>query len=145
MAFGVRNGTTAADRRAEDCADSAACDRFPEIDCVRAILDPGVAKAAEQRAGRLGVGADRVLIASGAIDEDEYLRALARHLGAAFEPLDGTPRSACTADDDRLIEAAAMGLLPLRVDGKPCVAVAPRGVAARHQAAAGAGALFQNV
>ena len=133
MAFGVRAGTAAAAAPwAIESADDAAPDGFPEIDCVRSTLSPAVARAAEQRATRLGVGADRVLIAAGTINEDDYLRALARQLGVTFEPLDGTPRSACPVGDDRLIEAAAMGLLPLTVDNEPCVVVAPRGVAARR-------------
>ena len=96
MAFGVRSGAAAAGPWAAAFADetAGAPDGFPEIDCVRATLAPGVAEAAEQRAKRLGVGADRVLIAAGTIGEDEYLRALAAQFGATFEPLDGTPRSA---------------------------------------------------
>ncbi len=31
---------------------------FPEIDCIRSILTPGVVEAAKRRAERLGVGAD---------------------------------------------------------------------------------------
>src|ERR1700687_2149687 len=63
--------------------------RFPEIDCVRLLLDADVLAAAEQRAAAVGVGADRVLIASGALSEETYLRALGKTLGVAFEPLDG--------------------------------------------------------
>lgn len=132
MALGVRVGTAAAAPWAIESADDAAPDGFPEIDCVRSNLSPAVAAAAEQRAARLGVGVDRVLIAAGTINEDDYLRALARQLGVTFEPLDGTPRSACPVGDERLIEAAAMGLLPLTVDDEPFVVVAPRGVAARR-------------
>lgn len=131
MAFGVRIGAAAAAPWIEFAAD-AAPDGFPEIDCVRATLSPAVARAAERRATRLGVGADRVLIAAGTINEDDYLRSLARQLGVTFERLDGAPRSACPVDNDRLIEAACMGLLPLTVDDEPFVVIAPRGVAARR-------------
>jgi hypothetical protein len=55
---------------------------FPELDCVRSRL------AAEARAGAFGTGADRVLISSGALDEETYLRALGESLGVTFEPLD---------------------------------------------------------
>lgn len=107
-------------------------DRFPEIDCVRASLSSGVVRAAEDGATRLGVGADRVLIARGALDEEGYLRCLAADLGVTFDTLDATPRSLCPISDDRLIEAAGMGLLPLKIDGEPCLVVAPRGTAARQ-------------
>jgi len=105
---------------------------FAEIDCVRALLSAGVVKRAEQRAARLGIGADRVLIAAGVIDEDDYLRSLAARLTVAFEPLDRAPRSVCPVDDDRLIEAAGMGLLPFMTEGQFSVVVAPRGTAARR-------------
>jgi hypothetical protein len=132
MAFGVRAKAEAADPSVVKFADETAPEAFPEIDCVRSILPASVAAAAEQRAGRLGVGADRVLIAGGTINEDDYLRSLADHLGVPFEPLEGMPRNACPVGDDRVIEAAAMGLLPLTVDDEPFVVVAPRGVAARR-------------
>jgi cellulose synthase/poly-beta-1,6-N-acetylglucosamine synthase-like glycosyltransferase len=132
MALGVRASAAAADPSAVEFADETAPEGFPEIDCVRSILPAGVAAAAEQRAGRLGVGADRVLIAGGTINEDDYLRSLAGHLGVPFEPLDGMPRSACPVGNDRVIEAAALGLLPLTLDDEPFVVVAPRGVAARR-------------
>ncbi len=131
MAFGGR-ANVAANPSAVEFADQTASEGFPEIDCVRAILPAGVAAAAEQRAARLGVGADRVLIAAGTLSEDEYLRALAGQLGVVFESLDGMPRSTCPVGDDRLIKAAAMGLLPLTLDDAPFAVVAPRGVAARR-------------
>ena len=69
--------------RAGDC---------PEIDCVRSLLAANVIDDAEHRAAALGVGADRVLIAAGALSEETYLRALGDALGVEFEPLDGIPR-----------------------------------------------------
>ena len=106
-------------------------DRFPEIDCVRPLLAADVLVAAERRAAAIGVGADRVLIASGALSEETYLRALGETLGVAFEPLDGIARAQCPIDDQRLIESAAAGLLPLAVDDDLCLVVAPRGAARR--------------
>ncbi len=105
---------------------------FPEIDCVRPLLAADTLVAAEQRAAATGVGADRVLIASGALSEETYLRALGETLGVAFEALDGTPRALCAIDDERLIEAAAAGMLPLALDDDLCLVVAPRGAAARQ-------------
>jgi hypothetical protein len=61
-------------------------DDFPEIDCVRDVLPEHVVEAAVARAIALGTGADRVLIASEAIDEETYLRALADRLDVPFEP-----------------------------------------------------------
>ena len=106
--------------------------RFPEIDCVRPLLAADVLAAAEQRAAALGVGADRVLIASGRLSEETYLRALAERLDVAFEPLDGIARALCPIDDERLIESAAAGLLPLAIDDELYLVVAPRGTAARR-------------
>jgi len=99
---------------------------FPELDCVRGLLPAGVIEAAAARALILGTGADRVLIATGALDEESYLRALARHLGVAFEPLDGVPRATCPLDDERLIEAAAQGMVALAIAGELALVVAPR-------------------
>jgi hypothetical protein len=60
---------------------------------------------AELRAAEGGVGADRVLIAQGAIDEETYLKALTRQLGIGFEHLDAKPREACPLGDERLLAA----------------------------------------
>lgn len=104
---------------------------FPEIDCVRTLFSPGVIATAEQRAEAIGTGADRVLIASGHLDEETYLRVLGATLGIAFEPLDSTPRAQCPLSDDRLIDAVTTGLLPLTIDNDLTVVVAPRGTGAR--------------
>jgi len=105
---------------------------FREVDCVRPLLSFDVLAAAEDRAAALGLGADRVLIASGTINEETYLRALGDSLGVAFEPLDGVPRAMCPVGDDRLIESAANGMLPLACGGDLYLVVAPRAAAARR-------------
>ena len=128
MAARIRTASTAI----WEFACEEASDRFPELDCVRTMLAPGIARAAEDRSARLGVGADRVLVMSGALDEEEYLKSLGARLGVEFETLDDTPRSSCSIDDDRLIESAAAGLLPLTIDGQLHLVVAPRGTAARR-------------
>ena len=79
-----------------------------------------------------GGAADRALIAAGAVDEEYYLRALGEHLGVAFEPLDDLPRRLCPLADERLIEAARSGLLPVGEDDDLTLVVAPRGTAARR-------------
>src|SRR5262245_36663095 len=78
---------------------------FPELDCVRTILPPDVIANAERRAAALGVGAQQVLIANGAIDEEVYVRALARHIGVAFEPLEEVRRAECPSSDPQLLNA----------------------------------------
>lgn len=130
MAVGVRSGA-AASRPAARGRDGneASC---PEIDCLRARFGASVLTQAAQRAAALGTGADRVLIAAGRLSEENYVLALAEALGIAFEPLDGVPRAMCLGDDDRLIENAAHGMLVLSVDDRPCIVVAPRGLAARE-------------
>jgi len=105
----------------------------PELDCVRHLLPPGDLDRAAQRAERLGIGADRVLVTAGLIEEEAYIRTLAAHLGIAFEPLDTRQRSDCLLSDAELIGKAGAGLLPLAGDaGKSTVIVlAPRGTAVR--------------
>jgi cellulose synthase/poly-beta-1,6-N-acetylglucosamine synthase-like glycosyltransferase len=126
--------STSADTWADPFAltDIASGSGFPEIDCVRARLTPAIIEAAESRAASLGVGADRVLIAAGTISEDDYLITLADALGMVFEPLDGAPRALCPLNDERLIESAAAGLLPLTIDAQLYLVIAPRGTAARR-------------
>ncbi len=104
----------------------------PEIDCLRGRLAAKAIDAAEDRATRIGVGADRVLITAGTVSEESYVRSLSRALGVDFEPLDGIARAQCPIDDDRLIEAGAAGLLPIESDGALSLVVAPRGTAARR-------------
>ncbi len=133
VSFGAPAGSPSINPRAEKFDNAAARDElaFPELDCVRALLSSDAIEAAEARAAALGTGADRVLIASGALDEETYLRALGEQLGVAFEPLDGIPRARCPLGDERLIEAATHGMVPLLIDGQLCLTVAPRAAAAR--------------
>jgi hypothetical protein len=105
---------------------------FPELDCVRDRLPLTTIAAAERRALVVGVTADRVLITSGLLTEELYVRALAQSLGLAFEPLETPERTACPISDERLIEARAAGLLPLTENDELTLVVAPRGVAARR-------------
>jgi hypothetical protein len=105
-----------------------------EIDCVRHLLPRQVIAAAERRAQRIGLGAERVLICADALTEEVYLAALAASLGTAYEALDRVPRAACPLSDQELIQAAAAGLLPLRRDGRLIWIVAPQGLTARRLA-----------
>jgi cellulose synthase/poly-beta-1,6-N-acetylglucosamine synthase-like glycosyltransferase len=125
-------GSPSIDPWTAEFADSAAAVRCPEIDCIRSLLAADVIDAAERRAAALGVGADRVLIAAGELSEEDYLRGLAAAIGVAFESLDDTPRTLCPLSDERLIESAAAGMLPLAIDDELYLVVAPRGAAARR-------------
>jgi cellulose synthase/poly-beta-1,6-N-acetylglucosamine synthase-like glycosyltransferase len=106
----------------------------PEIDCVRQLLPKRIIAAAERRAQRIGLGAERVLICGDAITEEAYFAALAASLGTAYEALDRVPRTDCPLSDQELIQAAAAGLLPLRRDGRLIWVIAPRGLTARRLA-----------
>ena len=63
----------------------------PELACLRGLLSPATLDAAAQRAKNIGVGADRVLVWSNAIDDEFYLRALCDFHGFVFETLEGVP------------------------------------------------------
>jgi cellulose synthase/poly-beta-1,6-N-acetylglucosamine synthase-like glycosyltransferase len=106
--------------------------RCPELDCVRHLVSPTSLALAELRAAEVGVGADRVLIALGTIDEETYLKALARQLSMVFEHLDDRPRESFPLSDDHLLKAARVGMLPLTVHGSTKVIVAPRELTVRQ-------------
>jgi cellulose synthase/poly-beta-1,6-N-acetylglucosamine synthase-like glycosyltransferase len=112
-------------------AQPSAC---PELDCVRHLLPHRIVAAAERRALSIGTGAERVLICADAMTEEAYLAALANSLGTSYERLDGVARADCPLDDERLIEAAAAGLLPLRQGNRLIWIIAPRGLTARRLA-----------
>ena len=101
---------------------------FPEIDCIRDRLSLATVAAVERRALAIGVGADRVLIAAGIIDEDSYIMALAGWLGLPYESFDGCDRASCPLGDRELINAASTGLLPLIVNGQLALTLVPRSV-----------------
>ena len=104
----------------------------PELDCLRHLLPPGIIAAAELRATEVGVGADRALIAANIISEEAYLAALTAATDIAFEPLDDLPRQACPLSDEGLLEAPAVGILPINVAGNLSFVIAPRALAARR-------------
>lgn len=105
--------------------------QFPEIDCVRHRLSFETCRWAEGRAEALGVGAHEVLLAHGAISAEAYYRALAFSLGLRFCDVDTVSRAACPLDDERLIDAANAGVLPLRRRHGLEFVFTPRGLDAR--------------
>ncbi|MDP2409728.1 MAG: glycosyltransferase [Pseudolabrys sp.] len=133
MQAGVGTGAARADLWPHGgAAGRPPASRFPEVDCMRPMLAPGIIAAAEDRADKTGFGADRALIAAGAVGEDDYLRALGAATRVAFEPLDRVSRDRCPLSDERLIDAAAAGLLPLIEGDGLRLVVAPRGQATRR-------------
>jgi cellulose synthase/poly-beta-1,6-N-acetylglucosamine synthase-like glycosyltransferase len=106
----------------------------PEIDFLRPLISADTLAHAAERAAILKLGADRVLIASGAIDEETYVRRLSHSLGVAFEPLENISRSRCPLTDDQLIESARVGIMPLRYENETHFIVAPYGNAAHKLA-----------
>ena len=104
----------------------------PEIRCLRQMFPARVLWAAERRGDAAGTGADRALIAAGAIGEEAYLRALAADLGIAYQDLEGIPRSACPLSDERLPEALIAGVLPLKHADENHWIFAPRNTSSRQ-------------
>lgn len=107
-------------------------DDCPELDCIAGRFSTGELAAAAARARTIGVSADRVLVVSGAIAEEDYVRALADALDIDFDTLAWTEREACPLTDTQLIDAAVTGIVPLRIGGQLKYVVAPRGIAARR-------------
>jgi cellulose synthase/poly-beta-1,6-N-acetylglucosamine synthase-like glycosyltransferase len=110
----------------------------PELDCLIGLCDPAVLRAAEHRGRVLGIGADRVLINDGVLTERMYVARLARGTGLRFNPLE--PDSAvCLLAPDRIGDAAASGIIPIRRGGRLIYVVAPRRCGARGLALLAAG------
>src|SRR3954470_19129566 len=102
-----------------------------ELDCLRRVLAPELLRAAEARARELGIGADRVLILWGVIDEEAYLRRLAFHTGVAIETFAAIGRGDSPLHDRQITQAAGFGLLPLWRDERMIWTLAPQHLAAR--------------
>jgi cellulose synthase/poly-beta-1,6-N-acetylglucosamine synthase-like glycosyltransferase len=128
LSYGPRPGSRPDSDHARIRARLANC---PEIDCIRHLLPPALLAAAELRAAETRTGADRVLVTQGALRDQDYVRALARHCGVAVETLQGVPRSACPVGDADLISGLASGILPVRLDNELIWVVAPWHLSAR--------------
>jgi hypothetical protein len=102
-----------------------------ELDCLRRVLASELLRAAGARARELGIGADQVLIQQGVIDEEAYLQRLAFHTGIATEDFSEIGRGDSPLRDHQILQAAKLGLIPLRQDGRPIWTLAPRRLAAR--------------
>ena len=129
MRPGLQTAARRPPRRAAEWARSSG--DCPELDCIRHLLPPATLDWAERRAERLGLGADRALVAAGLLGEEAYIRALAASLSVAFEPLETVPRSSCLLSDAELIDKAPSGLLPIADGAGTAIVIAPRMMAAR--------------
>jgi len=88
---------------------------------------PGVLLAASTEAARCGVTGDAALLSGGLMGEEDYYRALARHLRVPY--FCGDLAVSAKADPVRSIEA---GIVPLAANGQGlAAAVAPRGQAVK--------------
>jgi len=117
--------------RADGAARASGSLRVPsELECLRGVLPNETLRAAAERAAAVGIGADRVLIAQGVIDEIAYLERFSAYTGIATDPLTRLNQDACAAGESELHFAAQSGIVPLRVDGELVYMLAPRGDAA---------------
>jgi cellulose synthase/poly-beta-1,6-N-acetylglucosamine synthase-like glycosyltransferase len=105
----------------------------PQLDCLRHVLAPELLRSADARSRELGIGADQVLIQSGVIDEEQYLRHLAFHTGVSIETFEDVARADIALHDVDLTSAATHALIPIRRDDAEWfLIVAPRHFAARQ-------------
>jgi len=113
-------------RSAPDAADAA-----PELDCLRDYFAPDLLQAATERSRLIGIGADRVLIQWGVLDEASYLLHLAAHTGVRIDTPSDTFRSDIPLPSEHFPRVVQHGLLPLRRDGEYLLGIAPRILTAR--------------
>lgn len=106
-------------------------DAVPELDCLRDYFAPDLLQAAAERGRLIGVGADRVLIQWGVLDEASYLLHLAAHTGVRLDAPSDTFRSDIPLPSEHLPRVIQHGLLPLRRDGEYLLGIAPRILTAR--------------
>lgn len=103
-----------------------------ELDCLRQVLAAPLLIAAEARSREIGIGADRILIQWGVIDEAAYLQWLSRHTGIPLAERQELADADIRLHKPQLPHAAEHGLLPLRHNGELWWGIAPRGFSARH-------------
>lgn len=103
-----------------------------ELDCLRGVLAPKLLAWAEARSIETHIGADRVLIRHGLVDERDYLDRLAAQIGVKREAFATVSRNDCPLRDDQLPRAAQQGVVPLRKNGELTWVIAPRGFTARR-------------
>lgn len=85
-----------------------------ELACLHGHFASLTLQAATNRSRRLGVGADRVLIDWGVIDEATYLGRLAAQLGLRVARLDQDDHEQCLLSPAQYAQAVTTGLFPIR-------------------------------
>ena len=103
-----------------------------ELDCLIGILPMYRLRNATDRSFTLGIGADRVLIAAGHIDERTYLKRLAQHCGMAVETFSGLTRADVLLDEAHVGHAARHGVVPVRAGTGLKLVIAPQMLGARR-------------
>jgi cellulose synthase/poly-beta-1,6-N-acetylglucosamine synthase-like glycosyltransferase len=98
---------------------------------LRDYFAPDLLQAAAQRSRLIGVGADRVLIHWGVLDEASYLQHLSAHTGVQIEAISDTLRSDIPLPSAQFSRVVQHGLLPLLRDGEYLLGIAPRILTAR--------------
>ncbi|MBX9711599.1 MAG: hypothetical protein K2X60_11250, partial [Xanthobacteraceae bacterium] len=100
-----------------------------EIDCLRGVLADEVLDVAVRRSREVGIGADRVLIRWGKIEENVYLDHFAAYNGMERERFEYVWRSDCPLSDDHIRFAALHRIIPIYKNGKLVYVKAPEGYA----------------
>jgi cellulose synthase/poly-beta-1,6-N-acetylglucosamine synthase-like glycosyltransferase len=105
----------------------------PEIAFLSGRIPEDDLNAAARRATMLGLPADRVLVASGVLEEEAYARALARHLGLPFIIPATLPSPRILTPEAKWPDAAAAGVLSLTdAEGAQRLLVAPTDLSVRR-------------
>lgn len=102
-----------------------------ELECLRGIIPALTLQAATNRSRRIGMGADRVLIEWGIIDETAYLRRLAMQLGIRLIAPQEDDWSRCLSSPSRYAQAATLGIFRIQRDNGVRFVVASRCLSAR--------------
>lgn len=102
-----------------------------ELDCLCGHIASLTLQAATHRSRRLGLGADRVLIDWGVIDEAAYLGRLAARLGTRVARLDDDDLGRCLLSPEQYAQAATLGMFRIRRDDGVRFVVASRCLSAR--------------
>lgn len=102
-----------------------------ELQCLHGVVPSLTLQAATNRSRRLGIGADRVLIDWGVIDERAYLGRLAAHLDIPIAGLHLDSHCRCLPSPEPYAKAAMHGMFRIRRDDGVHFVATPRCLSAR--------------